>query len=177
MGNKLGRSRQLAAQFLKAANPQDEFFLIEFNDRPKLASSFTGDTEKIQNYLIFVQSKGRSALWDAIYVALNEIKKGRNPHKALLVISDGGDNASRYTENEMKSLVREAGVPIYAFGMNEPAAGRGRTAEELVGPARLNEIARQSGGRSYAVGNLDEIPAFAATVAGEVHSAAPTNVP
>ena len=109
MGAKLGRSRQMAAQFLKAADSQDEFFLIEFNDRPALASAFTTETYKIQDHLVFIQSKGRSALWDAVYLALSEIKKGQHPRKALLVISDGGDNSSHYTENEMKKLVREAG--------------------------------------------------------------------
>jgi Ca-activated chloride channel family protein len=177
MGAKLGRSRQLAAQFLRTANPQDEFFLIEFNDHPVLAMAFTADTEKIQDHLVFTQSKGRSALWDAVYLALNEIKKGQNPRKALLVISDGGDNSSHYTESEMNNLVRETGVPIYAFGVHEPAAWRGRTAEELDGPARLNEIAKQSGGRYFTVENINDIPIFAATVTGDVRSAAPRIVP
>jgi Ca-activated chloride channel family protein len=176
MGAKLGRSRQLATQFLKAAKPQDEFFLIEFNDRPKLASAFTVDTEKIQDYLVFVQSKGRSALWDAIYEALSEIKKGQNPRKALLVISDGGDNASRYTENEMKNLVRGAGVPIYVVGVYDAAALRERTAEEFSGPARLNEMAEQSGGRHLALDSLGDMPTVVDKVNAEVRSAAPTSV-
>jgi Ca-activated chloride channel family protein len=172
MGAKLVRSRQLAAQFLKAADLHDEFFLVEFNDRPVLASAFTANTEEIQDHLVFIQSKGRSALRDAVYLALSEIKKGQNPRKALLVISDGGDNRSQHTEDEITNLVRSAGVPIYAFGVTEPAVSRDRTVEELHGPARLNEIAEQSGGRYFAVENLDDIPTFAAKVASEVHSAA-----
>jgi Ca-activated chloride channel family protein len=143
---------------MKTANPQDEFFLIQFNDRPLLTSAFTADTGKIQNDLDFIQSKGRSALWDAIYLALHEIKKSHNPRKALLVISDGGDNSSRYTENEIKNLVREADTQIYAIGIYEPTASRGRTVEELHGPVLLNEIAEQSGGRHFAVETLAEIP-------------------
>jgi len=177
MGAKLQRSRQLAAQFIRAANPQDEFFLIEFNNRPVVTIPFTADTEKIQEHLVFTQSKGRSALWDAVYLALNEIKKGQRPHKALLVISDGGDNSSHYTENEISNLVSEARVPIYAFGVNGPAASSGRTAEELDGPTRLNEIAKQSGGRYFAIEDLNDISTFAATVTGEVRSAVPMVTP
>jgi VWFA-related protein len=164
MGAKLRPSRQLVEQLIKTANPQDEFFLIQFNDRPVLTSAFTADTGKIQDGLVFIQSKGRSALWDAIHLALNEIKKGQNPRKALLVISDGGDNSSRYSEDEIKNLARRAGVPIYAVGIYEPVTARGRTAEELQGPAQLNEIAEQSGERDFAVETIEEVPAVVAQV-------------
>jgi hypothetical protein len=176
MGAKLGRSRQVASQFLKTAEVQDEFFLIEANDHPVLASAFTTNTYSIQDHLVFVQSKGRSALWDAVYLALSEIKKGQSPHKALVVLSDGGDNRSRYTPDDMTRLVREAGVPIYAFGVYEPAASRVRTAEELEGPLRLKEIAEQSGGRYFTVENINDIPGFAASVSSEVRSAGPRTV-
>src|SRR5204863_4988892 len=92
MGNKLEKSRQAVAQFFKTANPEDEFFLVEFNDNPTLVSGFTHNTEEIQNKLTFTQSKGKTALLDGIIMAMNEMKKAKNPRKALLVISDGGDN-------------------------------------------------------------------------------------
>src|SRR5207245_8678704 len=107
MGSKLQKSRQAVAQCLKTANPQDEFFLIQFNDRPELVVGFTSETEEIQNRLTFVQSKGRTALLDGVYMAMNQMKKARNPRKAILIISDGGDNSSRYTESEVKNAVRE----------------------------------------------------------------------
>ena len=95
---------------------------------------FTPDTEEIQNRLTFMQSKGRTALLDGVYMAMNQMKKARNPRKAILIISDGGDNSSRYTEREVKNAVREADVQIYAIGIFEPMASRGRTPEELNGP-------------------------------------------
>src|SRR5581483_8811504 len=89
MGQKLQKSRQAVAQFMKTANPEDEFFLIQFNDRPELIVPFTRNTEEIQNRLTFTQSKGRTALLDGIYMAMNQMKNAHNPRKALLVISDG----------------------------------------------------------------------------------------
>ena len=171
MGAKLARSRQMTAQFLKTADAQDQFFLIEANDRPVLTTPFTTDTYRLQDHLVFIQSKGRSALWDSVYLGLSEMKRGQNPRKALLVISDGGDNSSRYTEDQVAKMAREARIPIYAFGVNDSAGGR--TTEELEGPGRLKEIAEQSGGRYFAVERLDDIPSFAAQVTGEVRSAAP----
>src|SRR5579862_2713719 len=144
MGAKLEKSRQAVAQFFKTANPDDEFFLVEFSDRAELMIPFTTSLEEIQNRLTFTQSKGKTALLDAVYLGLHQMKKAKNARKALLIISDGGDNNSRYTETEIKNLVSEADTQIYAIGIFEPAASRGRTAEELGGPSLLSEMAEQT---------------------------------
>ena len=170
MGSKLDKSRQAVAQFFKTANPEDEFFLVEFHDSADLVQPFTTSLEEIQNQLTFTQSKGRTALLDAIYLSLHEMKKARNPRKALLVISDGGDNNSRYTEGEIKSLVKEADTQIYAIGIYEPIGARSRTAEELAGPGLLTDIAEQTGGRQYAVENLNELPDIAAKIGVELRN-------
>ncbi|MFB3775958.1 MAG: VWA domain-containing protein [Bryobacteraceae bacterium] len=170
MGSKLLKSRQAVAQFCKTANPQDEFFLVQFNSAPQLTVPFTFDTEEIQNRITFTQSRGRTALLDAIYLALHEMKKAANPRRALLVISDGGDNSSRYTEGEIKNLVREADVQVFGIGIFEPLGARGRTVEELNGPSLLNDIAEQTGGRSYAVVNLNDLPDIAAKIGIELRN-------
>jgi VWFA-related protein len=170
MGTKLQKSRQAVAQFCKTANPEDEFFLVQFNDRPEVTVGFTRETEEIQNRITFTQSRGRTALLDAVYLALHEMRKSKNPRKALLVISDGGDNSSRYTETEIKNLVREADVQIYGIGIYEPYGSRGRTAEELNGPSLLNDVAEQTGGRSYPVENLNDLPDIAAKVGIELRN-------
>ena len=85
------------------------------------------NTEEIQNRLTFTQAKGRTALLDGVYMAMSHMKKARNPRKAIIILSDGGDNSSRYTESEVKNLVREADVQVYAIGIFEPIAGRGRS--------------------------------------------------
>ena len=170
MGPKLQKSRQAAAEFFKTANPQDEFFLVEFNDSPELAVPFTPDSEKLQESLTFTQSKGRTALLDAIYLAMHEMKKARNPRKAILIISDGGDNSSRYTETEIRNAVREADVQIYAIGIYEPMASRGRTPEEIAGPGLLQQVSEQTGGRAYEVDNLADLPDVAAKIGIELRN-------
>jgi VWFA-related protein len=170
MGSKLRRSRLAAAAFFKSANPEDEFFLVEFNDRPKLVQPITRDHEEIQQRLTFTQAKGRTALLDAIYLAMHEMRKSTKRRKALLIISDGGDNSSRYNESEIRNLVRESDVMIYAIGIFEPMGSRVRTAEEISGPGLLSEIAEQTGGRHFPVDNLNELPDIAAKIGVELRN-------
>jgi Ca-activated chloride channel family protein len=98
MNSKLIRARESILQFIKTANPQDEFFVIGFNDRPELIEDFTSSVEDIQARLATVRSGHRTALLDAIYYGMIKMKEARHERKALLVVSDGGDNRSRYTE-------------------------------------------------------------------------------
>ena len=170
MGHKLDKSRQAVAQFFKLANPEDEFFLVQFNDSANLVQAFTRNLEEIQNKLAFTQSRGRTALLDAVYMAVHEMRKAKNPRKALLLISDGGDNSSRYSEAEIKTLVKEADVQIYAIGIYESAGARSRTPEETTGPALLTEIAEQTGGRQYQVDDLNELPDVAAKIGVELRN-------
>jgi Ca-activated chloride channel homolog len=170
MGSKLAKAREAAAQLFKTANPEDEFSLVQFNDRAELVVPFTHSVEQIQNRLTFTQSKGRTALLDGIYMALTNMRKAKNPRKALIILSDGGDNSSRYTESEIKNLVREADVQIYAIGIFEPVGARGRTAEELAGPGLLTDVAEQTGGRHFPVENIAELPDVAAKIGIELRN-------
>ncbi len=170
MGSKLAKSRQAASELFKTANPEDEFFLVQFSDKPELIVPFTSSTEEIQNRLTFTQAKGRTALLDGVYMAMNQMKKARNPRKAIVLLSDGGDNSSRYTESEIKNLVREADVQVYAIGLFESMAGRGRTAEEMSGPGLMTEIAEQTGGRHFMVENLNDLPDIAAKIGIELRN-------
>jgi VWFA-related protein len=170
MGKKLEKSRLAVSQFFKTANPDDEFFLVQFNDSADLIQPFTRNLEEIQNRLIFTQPKGRTALLDAIYLSLNEMKKAKNPRKALLIISDGGDNSSRYTETEIRNRVKEADVQVYAIGIYEPVASRGRTPEEASGQGLLTDVAEITGGRQYPVDNVNELPDIAAKIGVELRN-------
>jgi len=170
MSNKLDRSRQAVAQFLRTANPEDEFFLVQFNDRPQLTVSFTPRPEEVQSNLTWVQSKGRTALLDGVAMAMNEMKKAKNGRKAILIISDGGDNSSRYTESEVRNWVREGDVQIYSIGIFEPVGSRGRTPEEMSGPGLLGELAEQTGGRNFSVENLADLPDVAAKIGLELRN-------
>jgi VWFA-related protein len=170
MGQKLTKSREAVTQFLKTANPEDEFYLVQFNDTAELVQPFTNSTGDIQSRLSFSQSKGMTALLDAVYLGLHEMKKARNGRKAILIISDGGDNSSRYTEGELRNLVKEADVQIYAIGIYEPVGSRSRTPEESNGPALLSEMADQTGGRQYQVENTNELPDIAAKIGVELRN-------
>src|ERR1035441_1613727 len=103
-GDKLNRSRMAAKEFFRIANPKDEFSLVEFNNAPALREPLTSDTGAIENDLLFSQSKGSTALLDAVYLALHEMKHSKKNKKALLIISDGGDNHSRYSQKEVTRL-------------------------------------------------------------------------
>jgi len=169
MGPKLQKARMAATAFFKTANTDDEFFLVEFNDQPKLEVPLTRDVEDIQNHLTFAQSKGRTALLDAIFLAMHELKKSQKNRKALLIISDGGDNSSRYTEAEVRTLVREADVLIYAVGVFEPYGSRSRTPEEAGGPGLLNDLCEQTGGR-HLPADVNELPDIAAKIGVELRN-------
>jgi Ca-activated chloride channel homolog len=169
MGPKLQKSRQAAAEFFRTSNSDDEFFLVEFNDQPKLVVPLTRNVEEIQNQLTWAQSKGRTALLDAVFMSLSEMKKSKKNRKALLIISDGGDNSSRYSEGEVKKLVRENDVLIYAIGVFESAGGRSRTTEEAGGPGLLNDLCEQTGGR-HLPADVAELPDIAAKIGVELRN-------
>jgi len=171
MGYKMSKAREAVAQFFKTANPEDEFFLAQFNDRPQMATGFTNSLEEIQNELTFMQSGGRTALLDAIYLALNKMKEAKNAKKALLVISDGGDNSSRYGVKDIKSAVRESDVQLYAIGIFDPDRGT-RGAEYAYGPYLLSELSEMTGGRMFPVElySLHELPDLAAKISVELRN-------
>jgi hypothetical protein len=127
MGAKLGMSRLAAGAFFRLANPEDEFFLILFDDRPRLVVPLTQDTGEIKSQITFTSSKGSTALVDAVVLGLHELKKSKLTRKALLIISDGGENNSRYNDRELRDLVRESDALIYAIGV---FGGGGRTRED-----------------------------------------------
>jgi len=170
MGDKIQKSKEAALQFFKTSNPQDEFMLISFSDRPDLISGFTAKYENLQDRLLTVKSGGRTALLDAIYLGLSEMKKATTNRRALLVISDGGDNHSRYTENDIKRAVKESDVQIYAVGIFEPMSSRARTTEEAGGPGLLAELSEVSGGRLFSVENTNELPDIAEKISIELRN-------
>jgi Ca-activated chloride channel family protein len=167
MSSKLVRARSSILQFIKTANPQDEFFVIGFNDRPELIENFTSSVEDIQARLATVQSGHRTALLDAIYYGIAKMKEARHERKALLVVSDGGDNNSRYTEGELRAQVREADVQIYSIGIFDPYAA---TPEERSGPQLLNDLSEETGGRLFRVDDVAEMGDIAEKISTELRN-------
>ena len=155
MADKVMKAREAIRTFLETANPQDEFFLIAFADRPRLVAGFSQKVDKLEGSLMFAQPHGTTALLDAIYLGLSTMKSGRYSRKALLIISDGGDNHSRYTENEVKSVVEEADVQIFSIGIFDTFAS---TPEERNGPQLLSDITSVTGGESFTISDPKDLP-------------------
>jgi Ca-activated chloride channel homolog len=170
MADKLGRAKQAALQFFKAGNPQDEFFLVGFNDRVQLISRFTDNVEDLQARMLTISAKGATALLDAIYLGLIQMKDARHSRRALLIISDGGDNHSRYSERDIKRLVREADTQLYSIGIFDPVRYGARTLEELNGPSLLNEITELTGGRAFAADDPNQLSDIATKIGEELRN-------
>ncbi len=170
MANKVGKAREAAVQFFKTANPQDEFFLVSFNERAELTSTFTNSVEDLQSRMMLTAPKGRTALLDAIYLGLSQMRGAHNAKRALLILSDGGDNHSRYNESDVKRLVKEADTQLYAIGIYDPLGYRNRTPEELNGPTLLSEVTEMTGGRVFSVEKLDDLPDIASKIGMELRN-------
>jgi Ca-activated chloride channel family protein len=165
MHDKLHKSLDAVTNFLNIANPDDEFFLVQFNERAELAVDLTDSKREVQRQLSFIRPSGRTALLDAVHFSIRRMQKATNARRALIIISDGGDNCSVSTVTELKNLVREADVQIYALGIFDPWGAGSQTQEELAGPALLRGITKQSGGHLFEIENVNQLPDVASKIA------------
>jgi Ca-activated chloride channel homolog len=145
MKERINRSLHALKRFVETSHDEDDFFLLAFNNRANLVQDFTVSADQLLGHLLFVQPRGSTALYDAAYLAVEKIKQGHHPKKALLIISDGQDNNSRYTYNELRKRVKESDVQIYAIGITDPASD----ALAGIGRSILEEITRMTGGRAF----------------------------
>jgi Ca-activated chloride channel family protein len=167
MSSKMDRAKDAVVEFFKTANPQDEFFMITFSDEPEEIADFTSSVDEIQNKLVFAVPRRRTALLDAIYMGVTKMRQAKYAKKALLIISDGGDNHSRYTENEIRSVVKEADVMIYAIGIYDRYAS---AQEERLGPQLLSDITELSGGRAFTIDNPNDLGDVATKIGVELRN-------
>jgi Ca-activated chloride channel homolog len=167
MSSKMDRAKDAVMEFFKTANPQDEFFMITFSDEPEEVSDFTSSVDEIQNKLVFAVPRHRTALLDAIYMGVSKMRQAKYAKKALLIISDGGDNHSRYTENEIRSVVKEADVMIYAIGIYDRYAS---AEEERLGPQLLSDITELTGGRAFTIDNPNDLGDVATKIGVELRN-------
>jgi Ca-activated chloride channel family protein len=167
MSSKIDRAKDAVMEFFKTANPQDEFFMITFSDEPEMVNDFTSAVEDIQGKLVFTVPRKRTALLDAIYMGVSKMRQAKYPKKALLIISDGGDNHSRYTEGEIKALVKEADVMVYAIGIYDRYF---QSQEERLGPELLGEISELTGGRAFTVENPNDLADVATKIGVELRN-------
>ncbi len=155
METKIERAREAVLKLLEASNPQDEFFLITFSNSPRLVQDFTHSIGDVQQQLLFARPKGSTALLDAIYLGLDKMKEAQYARKALLIISDGGDNHSRYSEREVKARIKESDVLVYSVGVFDRQVN---TREEFLGPALLSDVSEVTGARCYTLDSPNDLP-------------------
>lgn len=164
MKNKKQKESEAAAAFFRTANSDDEFFLIEFDERPRLAVPFTSDTDLLYREISHARPFGRTSLFDAIHMALDVMKTARHERKALVIVSDGGDNRSRHTFTAIKSDVLEADVQLYAMGIFDAEGAAQGSPEESNGPQLLDHLTEITGGRHFPVLNLASLPEVSARI-------------
>ena len=157
METKLSQSLEAIREFTRLSLPNDEFSLTEFNDRPSSVVGFSADPRRIETAVAAARADGATALFDALYLAMHQMKAARHARKILLVLSDGGDNCSRYNRREVMSLQREGDVRVFALSILH----RSRVLEDL---------ADESGGRAYRVRNIQELPELAGRLSAEAHA-------
>jgi Ca-activated chloride channel family protein len=136
------------------------------SERPALREGLTSNFEELQNALFFTNPDGSTALLDSIYLGLLQMRRARNPRRALIVVSDGGDNNSRYTLGELKKIAMESDTQIFAIGLHLNPG----TTEEREGPELLGALARASGGIHYSIADVNEIAGAMAKIGATLHN-------
>lgn len=167
MANKIDTAREALADFFDNANPEDDYFVITFSDRPQVMADATRSVGSIRAKLASVTPSGHTALLDAIYLGIAKMRHSHYKRRALLIISDGGDNRSRYKAREIRSMVQEADVEIYAIGIFDSIF---KTPEEWAGKRLLTDITEATGGRTITVGNINQLTEIAAAVSQELRN-------
>jgi len=167
MKDKIDTARQALSEFFQNSNPKDDYFVIGFSDRPALLADATHSTASIENKLALTIPYGNTALLDSIYMGVNKLRTARYKRRALVIISDGGDNHSRYTAREIRSLVQEEDVEIYALGIFSKVF---KTYEEWSGERLLTTITEATGGHTVKVNDIQELPQAAANISRQLRN-------
>ena len=167
MKNKIDIAREAVVEFFKTSHPDDDYFVITFSDDPLLLADSSRSIGYVQDRMRLAKPAGHTALLDAIYLGMSKMHHARYKRRALLVISDGGDNHSRYTAGEVARLVEEADVEIYAIGIFDSIF---RTPEEWGGRRLLTRITEASGGRVLSIRNAAQLPDAAEAVSLELRN-------
>jgi Ca-activated chloride channel homolog len=160
--NNIKKAKNAIARFLKTENPNDEYFLVTFNDNVKLVQSFTGQASTLQSESAFQKPGGSTAIYDAVYLALDQIKKAKNEKKALILITDGEDNSSRYTAAEVREFAKESDVQIYGIGEEGTLGNSGRS--------EIERIVGMTGGRVYFPNSFSELDYYMDLIHAELRN-------
>jgi Ca-activated chloride channel family protein len=155
-GAKIMRAKEALARFIQTSHEQDEYFVISFNSSPHLLLDGARDGQAVLDQFNSVRPNGETALYDAIFLGIEKVSQGKYPKRAIILISDGEDNHSRRTSEQIRQRLQEADVAVYAIGIagNYPSPKSSVTAN---GPFLMNKLASVSGGRSFWPGNAENM--------------------
>lgn len=167
MGDKLNLIKESAIRFVRAANPADEYFLIEFQSHPQVELPFTSDTDRLLEAIGHIEIGGSTALFDAVHLGVNEMRRANYPRKALLIVSNGINHHSRYKERETKRLVSEVDFPIYTINVWQPQWGN-RYSIQRRDPGVLETFSPPTGGRDYRVRDLKKLASSIGLISLEI---------
>jgi Ca-activated chloride channel family protein len=159
--DNIKKAKSAITRFLQSGNPEDEYFLITFNQKTTLVQSFTAQSSALQNDVAFQKPGGRTAMYDAVYMGLDQIKSAKNEKKALIIITDGEDNSSRYSPSEVREFAKESDVQIYAIG-EEGKLGYGRS--------EIQNLVSMTGGRTFFPNNFNELDYYIDLVHAELRT-------
>jgi Ca-activated chloride channel homolog len=159
--NNIKKAKNAITRFLDSGNREDEYFLVTFNQKTTLVQSFTPQTASLQSDVAFQKPGGRTAMYDAVYMGLDHIKGAKNEKKALILITDGEDNSSRYSPSEVKEFAKESDVQIYAIG-EEGKLGYGRS--------EIQNIVTMTGGRSFFPNTFNELDYYIDLIHAELRT-------
>ncbi len=182
MRQTLGGMKDVAKAFLNTANPQDEFFLLTVSTEPDAVSGFTTDTQAIQRQIDSAPAGGFTALIDTVYLGLRSMRSAKQPRRAMLVLSDGMDNHSRYSKSELMRVALEADVQVYAVIVDNPSTEAtipfrpamikkaGDQAQEAQGRSLLEDLSDKTGGIHFRAGKADEAKQATAKIGAAIRN-------
>jgi Ca-activated chloride channel family protein len=166
MTNKFKTAREAPNALFAQLNPEDESFLVTVSAHSELRQDFTSHFDDIRNALLFTHPDGTTSLIDGVYLGLSHLKDSRKPRKALIIVSDGGDNDSRYTLNELVSMATEADVEIFAICLFDDP----KTQEEFDGPNLMGRLTQETGGFTFVTADVNDLRSLMAKIGVTLHN-------
>ena len=159
--DNIRKAKNAITRFLQSVNPEDEALLITFNEQANLTQRFTDQVGTLRSTLAQLKPSGKTAIYDAVYMGLDQIRRGKNEKKALVLITDGEDNSSRYTSAELREFARESNVQVYGIG-EQGVLGYGF--------AEIQHIVSLTGGRVFFPNNFNDLDYYIDLVHSELRS-------
>src|SRR3989441_5028166 len=173
MRNKRERVNSATLTFARESNPEDETFIVNFDDAAYLEQDFTGSIGDLIDALDNIDARGETALYDALYLSAEHVKNGKKDKKALLLITDGEDNVSKYGINKVIEALKQSKVTLYTIGLLEEDDQRGglfKKPPSKKAKEDLQKFADITGGQAFFPKNIDEVEELVTHIAHDLRN-------